>query len=192
MPVNPDGRPCRCGSVGCWETEVGEGALLARAGYPADGGRAAVEALLRDAEAGSSRRPRAPSTTSDAGSASGSPGWSTSSTRGWSSSAACSRGSTRSSREARGLELDRYALPASRRLVRVVPSTLGVDAPLVGAAELAFEPLLADPAACLGRRDQPRFTWRAPDVGARVPVTRKARNRPRTTATGMKGASLTM
>ena len=29
--------------------------------------------------------------------------------------------------------------------MRVVPAALGVDAPLLGAAELAFEPLLADP-----------------------------------------------
>jgi hypothetical protein len=43
-------------------------------------------------------------------------------------------------------ELDRLALPQSREVVRVVPASLGVDAPLLGAAELAFEPLLADPA----------------------------------------------
>ena len=49
-------------------------------------------------------------------------------------------------------ELDRLALPAPRRLVRVVPASLGVDAPLLGAAELAFEPLLADPATWLGPR----------------------------------------
>jgi predicted NBD/HSP70 family sugar kinase len=50
-------------------------------------------------------------------------------------------------------ELDRRVLPAARRLVRVVPATLGVDAPLLGAAELAFEPLLADPA----KRLRPRY-----------------------------------
>ena len=50
-------------------------------------------------------------------------------------------------------ELDRLTLPAPRRLVRVVPASLGVDAPLLGAAELAFEPLLADPAAWVGPRD---------------------------------------
>jgi predicted NBD/HSP70 family sugar kinase len=49
-------------------------------------------------------------------------------------------------------ELDRRVLRASRRLVRVVPTSLGVDAPLLGAAELAFEPLLADPAAWLRPR----------------------------------------
>ena len=43
-------------------------------------------------------------------------------------------------------ELGRLALPQSRDVVRVVPASLGVDAPLLGAAELAFEPLLADPA----------------------------------------------
>ena len=36
IPVNPvAGATCRCGSVGCWETEVGEEALLVRAGRPA-------------------------------------------------------------------------------------------------------------------------------------------------------------
>lgn len=30
MTVNPDGVECRCGSVGCWETEIGEEALLRR------------------------------------------------------------------------------------------------------------------------------------------------------------------
>ena len=53
IAVNPDGRPCRCGSIGCWETEVGEGALLVRAGHSVDGGRAAVDAVLREAAAGS-------------------------------------------------------------------------------------------------------------------------------------------
>jgi hypothetical protein len=42
-------------------------------------------------------------------------------------------------------ELDRLALPQAREAIRVVPAALGVDAPLLGAAELAFEPLLADP-----------------------------------------------
>lgn len=32
MRVNPKGRACRCGSVGCWETEIGEPALREAAG----------------------------------------------------------------------------------------------------------------------------------------------------------------
>jgi hypothetical protein len=51
------------------------------------------------------------------------------------------------------LELDRRALAAPRALVRIAPARLGVDAPLLGAAELALEPLLADPAGWLGPRD---------------------------------------
>lgn len=32
MPVNPDGQKCHCGGTGCWETEIGERTLLERAG----------------------------------------------------------------------------------------------------------------------------------------------------------------
>jgi hypothetical protein len=39
--------------------------------------------------------------------------------------------------------------------VTVVPAALGADAPLVGAAELAFEPLLTDPLAWFSRRTLP-------------------------------------
>ena len=50
--------------------------------------------------------------------------------------------------------LARYALPGLRSLVRVVPASLGDDAPLIGAAELAFEGLLSDPAAWFEGRDR--------------------------------------
>ena len=50
-------------------------------------------------------------------------------------------------------ELDRHTLRAPRRLVRVVAGSLGAEAPLVGAAELAFEPVLGDPALWLRRPD---------------------------------------
>jgi predicted NBD/HSP70 family sugar kinase len=39
MVVNPAGERCGCGAVGCWETEVGEGALIRRAGRPSEGPR---------------------------------------------------------------------------------------------------------------------------------------------------------
>jgi predicted NBD/HSP70 family sugar kinase len=51
-------------------------------------------------------------------------------------------------------ELDRMALRGPRGMVRVTPAGLGIDAPLVGAAELALEPFLADPAGWLGPRAQ--------------------------------------
>jgi len=151
IPLNPNGTRCGCGSIGCWETEIGEGALLTRAGYPPDGGRVAVEAVLRAAEAGS---PVARGALDAVGH------WLGVGLAGlvnvFNPGLVVLGG--RFSRlypfvaptiEA---ELDRLALPAPRRLVRVVPATLGVNASLLGAAELAFEPLLDDPAAWLHRQ----------------------------------------
>ncbi len=42
-------------------------------------------------------------------------------------------------------ELARRSMGAPRELVRVVPATLGADTLMIGAAELAFAPVLADP-----------------------------------------------
>ncbi len=39
IPVNPAGLACKCGSAGCWETEVGEEALLRRTRRGVGGGR---------------------------------------------------------------------------------------------------------------------------------------------------------
>ena len=50
-------------------------------------------------------------------------------------------------------ELDRRALPGPRGLVAIVPATLGIDASVLGAAELALEPLLDDPAVLVGPRE---------------------------------------
>ena len=52
MPINPDGRPCRCGSSGCWETETGELALLARGGRDSDAGIHALAEMIEAAERG--------------------------------------------------------------------------------------------------------------------------------------------
>ena len=151
MPVNPSGSPCRCGSIGCWETEVGEEALLARSGRPRDAGRAGIDEVLRDAEAGVAP---ALAALDDVGR------WLGVGLAGLVNilnprlivlGGQFSRifPFVRVSLEA---ELGRRALPAPRALVRVVPASLGVDAPLLGAAELAFEPILADPAAWFGPR----------------------------------------
>jgi predicted NBD/HSP70 family sugar kinase len=145
LPINPGGAACRCGSVGCWETEIGEGALLARAGRSPAGGRAAVDAVLEEAAAGS---PAALEALDSVGR--------------WLGVGVAGLVNVFNPRlvvlgglfgrihpfVARTLEnvLDRRALPAPRQLVRIVPAELGVDAPLLGAAELAFEPILGDPA----------------------------------------------
>jgi predicted NBD/HSP70 family sugar kinase len=145
VPVRPDGAACGCGSFGCWETEIGERALLVRAGLPADGGREAVARLMAAAAAG---EPRARAALEDVAT--------------WLGIGAASLVNVFNPRLVvlGGLfqrihplvgstvetVLRQRALPASRELVRVVPGRLGVDAPILGATELAFEPLLADPA----------------------------------------------
>jgi predicted NBD/HSP70 family sugar kinase len=152
MPINPDGRRCRCGSIGCWETEVGEEALLRLAGRPTDGGRAAVEDVLAAASAGEARALAALDAVGR-----------------WLGLGVAGLVNVLNPRvvvlgglfahlypfiSARVEEqLDRRALAAPRANVRLAPAALGMDAPLLGAAELAFEPFLANPAAWLGTRE---------------------------------------
>lgn len=50
LVVRPGGRPCYCGSRGCWETEVGEAALCRALGLPEDTPRGVVVAELRSLE----------------------------------------------------------------------------------------------------------------------------------------------
>ena len=52
MTVRHDGRDCYCGNRGCWETEVGEAALRRALGLPEGGPRGVVVAELRALEAG--------------------------------------------------------------------------------------------------------------------------------------------
>ncbi|MCP2256845.1 Sugar kinase of the NBD/HSP70 family, may containing an N-terminal HTH domain [Streptoalloteichus tenebrarius] len=47
MVVRPDGRQCYCGCRGCWETEVGEDAVRRALSLPGDADRAAIVAELR-------------------------------------------------------------------------------------------------------------------------------------------------
>jgi predicted NBD/HSP70 family sugar kinase len=148
MVVNPyDGRPCGCGSHGCLEAEVGERALLDAAGRPAElFGRDAVRAVVDDADRGD-----------PAGRA-----------------ALCRIGDWLGIGVANlinlfnpgmvvfgGMLRDLYpgaaaqvrariaanVLPVARERVRLRTATLGDDATLVGAAELGFAGLLADPLA---------------------------------------------
>jgi predicted NBD/HSP70 family sugar kinase len=47
LVVRPGGRPCYCGSRGCWETEVGEAALCRALGLAEDTPRGVLVAELR-------------------------------------------------------------------------------------------------------------------------------------------------
>lgn len=55
MKVNPKGHRCRCGGTGCWETEIGAAALLRRAGSKATDIRAAIERVLARARQGDAK-----------------------------------------------------------------------------------------------------------------------------------------
>ncbi len=152
FPVDPDGLPCRCGSRGCWETVVGGGALLERAGLPRDAGPEGLDELFARASLGDPIALAALETT----------GRHLGVGLGGFVNAFNPRlvvlGGLFSrlypaAHDAIWEELARRSMPAPRAMVRVVPATLGVDAPLLGAAELALEPVLADPAARFGSRD---------------------------------------
>jgi predicted NBD/HSP70 family sugar kinase len=148
MIVHPGGAPCACGSFGCWETEIGERAMLVRAGRPATGGAAAVDELVAAATAGD---PAALAGVTHVGT------WLgiglASLVNIFDPTLVVLGGILGRIHPLVAPELDaaldRHALPAARELVRVVPGDLGVDAPIIGAAELAFEPMLADPASRL-------------------------------------------
>ena len=147
MPVNPAGG-CRAaaGRSAAGRPRPARESLLRRAGRSATGGRDAIDELLAEAEAGSPVALRALEETGR---------WIGIGLAGLvnlldpaarRASAGSSGGSIHSSAGIVEAELDRRALAAPRRLVRIVPSKLGVEASLLGAAELAMEPLLADPA----------------------------------------------
>jgi predicted NBD/HSP70 family sugar kinase len=146
MPVNVDGELCACGSRGCWETEIGERALLARAGRSPDGGREGVDDLVAAAEAGNEEALASLRALA----------------RWLGIGLAALVNVLNPGLVVLGGLFDRVhpliadevevtlaarALPPSRELVRVVPGALGADAPILGAGELALEELLADPAA---------------------------------------------
>lgn len=53
MMINPQGRQCRCGSVGCWETEAGEDALARIAGLGGSMvGQSLIDQVVSRAEEG--------------------------------------------------------------------------------------------------------------------------------------------
>jgi predicted NBD/HSP70 family sugar kinase len=154
LPVNADGETCRCGSLGCWETEIGERAFLTRAGRAATGGRQAVDSVLAAASRGPGRDLDAVRETGR-----------------WLGVGLAGLVNLFNPRliVLGGLlarihpfvvdvvddVLDRRALPAPRRLVSAVPAALGADATLLGAAESGFDPLLRDPAAWLAQHERP-------------------------------------
>jgi predicted NBD/HSP70 family sugar kinase len=152
MVVNPyDGRLCLCGSQGCFEAEVGERALLDLAGRPASAfGRAAVRSVVDDADRGDPAAQHAVRTVGDwlgIGVANlvnlFNPGMVVFGGMLRDVYPACTA-------QVRA-RISANVLPVARERVRLRIADLGDDTTLVGAAELGFARLLADPLAVCGR-----------------------------------------
>lgn len=143
IPVNIDGQQCNCGSFGCFETEAGEEALLRRAGRPVDGGRAALAELFESADAGD---PDVLSALGDHGR------WLGFGIAGlaniFNPNAIVLGGFLGPAlpfvRKTLEEELDRRVLDVIRADLSLFASKLGPDAPLLGAAELAWNRSLID------------------------------------------------
>jgi len=145
IPVNPSGLPCKCGSSGCWETEVGAEALLRRCGYRTSGGRAALDEAIDAADRGDERV---------LGAMLEHGRWLGFGLAGiinvFDPEVVVLGGMFARIHPfiavALNGELDRRILGIRREGVDVLPSTLGISAPLLGAAEWAWEQVLEDPA----------------------------------------------
>lgn len=144
MVVRPAGRACLCGSRGCWETEIGEHALLQAAGRAGANGREAVLAVVDAADRGDARAQVAVRQVGD---------WLGFGVANlvniFNPETVIFGGTLRDVYLAAAAQvrsrLNSIALPACREHVRLRTPKLGDDAALLGAAELAFEQLLADP-----------------------------------------------
>jgi predicted NBD/HSP70 family sugar kinase len=168
MVVNPDGIACRCGSRGCWETEVAKEALLRRAGSRAYDGRDAVERVLAAAAAG---EPEALHALDRVGY--------------WLGVGVASLVNilnpervilgglfARLHPHVHGTihaALQRHALAPAREQVEVVPAAMAADSPLLGAAELALAGTLADPTT-IPRRRSPKTPHAGPAPRGREAV----------------------
>ncbi|MBB5116261.1 putative NBD/HSP70 family sugar kinase [Micromonospora echinospora] len=144
MVVVRDGVRCDCGRRGCWETEIGEHGLLRAAGRSEARGRDALLAVFDAADRGDARAQTAVRQAGD-----------------WLGFGVANLvnifnpemvifgGTMRDLYLAAAAQvrsrLNSNGLPACLEHVRLRTPKLGDDAALIGAAELAFERLLADP-----------------------------------------------
>jgi len=148
MTINPAGRRCQCGRRGCWETEVGLDAVLLACGRP-DGSLAEVLAAHSAGDPAAGDGVRSVGRWLGIGVAN--------LVNVFNPEVIVFGGLTRAIfplMEASVRAELAGALTAPRGQVRLELPGLGADSSLVGAAELAFAPLLSDPLGALG--PQPR------------------------------------
>lgn len=146
MRVNPAGQVCRCGAVGCWETEIGQDAIV-RASGASD-----IDEALARAAAGDERASSALVEVAR-----------------WLGVGLASLvnianpevivlgGHLGAIYDAQPEVIERFvdgALPAPREQARILCAALGAEGTLIGASELAFNGLLADPVGVLSRLER--------------------------------------
>ncbi|WP_182524459.1 ROK family protein [Nocardioides dongkuii] len=144
LRFNPEGRPCHCGNLGCWETEVGAHAIAEAIQCPAD--KVAQLGEVLDGFEKPTRELRATGTALGHGLAS--------IVNAFNPRLVVLGGYFRSLHVLVGAEIaagmaDR-ALPAPLESVTLALPGLGEDSVLLGAAEMALAPLFVDPVAALG------------------------------------------
>src|SRR5918999_581778 len=149
LRVNPAGRRCRCGSLGCLETELGVEALLRAAGRPAETGLAGYREVIAAAAEGD-----------------GDARYAVTRVGRWLGAATGMLANTFNpdivvfcgplgdlfmvAEQCVLAACTETALVAPREQVRLAASAFGKDTMLVGAAEAAFGPLLEDPIGVIG------------------------------------------
>jgi predicted NBD/HSP70 family sugar kinase len=144
VPVDPLGKPCRCGGSGCWETEIGTRVLLDRAGFAVRPDIDVFDDFIAAADAG---EPTVRAALDEHGR------WVGIGLAGFINAfdpelivlggflarvlpyISTSLDREMTARSFRGVD----------RSVAVIAASLGIDAALIGAAELAFRALLDDP-----------------------------------------------
>lgn len=146
MRVNPAGGVCRCGAIGCWETEIGQDAILRKSGA------ATLNETLDRASGGDAQAQQALAEVAQ-----------------WLGLGLANLvnianpqtivlgGHLGAVYAAQPTVVDRFvdgALPAPREQARVVCAALGAEGALIGASEVAFSGLLADPIGVLARAEK--------------------------------------
>jgi predicted NBD/HSP70 family sugar kinase len=146
MVLDPSGPLCSCGSNGCLETFVGEEALLRLCGWDGPVSRGAVADVLAAARAGE------PVATAGVRTVASSLGLAVSNLINLLNPEVVIIGGSLAivfslARDVVEQELNRHTMDSALRMASLRTPALGDDSSLLGAAELAFRPMLSEPLA---------------------------------------------
>jgi predicted NBD/HSP70 family sugar kinase len=144
LQVDSQGPPCRCGNNGCWEMKIGENRILQLAGRLPGAGPEGVAEVIEAAQGGDARALAAVEEVAD---------WTGVGMRAVINVfnpemivlGGCLAQIWEAAQDLVNDALERTTLISRRTDVAIRSAQLGMDSPLLGAAELAFAPLLQDP-----------------------------------------------